>query len=132
MQTLRRTLAILIVPAIAWLGAACEGMDVPTQPPPPTAALSSGIGSLSDCLDNGDDDGDGITNPRELLLGLLANDNDSDDDGILDGNDDANGNGTDDEDEDDDDDCPDPDTDGDGEDDEDEDDDDNAGGGGAT
>jgi hypothetical protein len=122
MQTLRRKLIILIVPAMACLVVACEGMGAPTQPPPPAAALSTGIPSIPECLDDEDDDGDGLPTARELLLGLLANDADSDDDGILDGNDDANGNGRDDEDEDDDDDCPDRDSDGDGEDDEDEDD----------
>src|SRR2546425_8006041 len=32
MQTLRRTVAILTFPAIAWLGAACERTDTPTAP----------------------------------------------------------------------------------------------------
>jgi hypothetical protein len=37
MRTLRRTVAVLVVPAIAWLGVACERMDTPTQPLPPAA-----------------------------------------------------------------------------------------------
>jgi hypothetical protein len=37
MRTLRRTALVLIVPAIAWLGAACERMDTPTEPLPPAA-----------------------------------------------------------------------------------------------
>jgi hypothetical protein len=74
------------------------------------------------CPDD-DEDNDGLTDQRELLLLTLLGNQDSDLDGIKDGNDDANGNGEDDEDEDDDDDdCPN-DSDGDGEDDEDEDDD---------
>jgi len=35
MQTLRRTVAVLTFPAVAWLGAACERMDTPTGAPPP-------------------------------------------------------------------------------------------------
>ena len=38
-QTLRRTLATLIVPAIAWLGAACERPSTPTDAPLPPAAF---------------------------------------------------------------------------------------------
>jgi hypothetical protein len=76
-----------------------------------------------ECPDD-DEDNDGLTDESELLLLTLLGSQDSDLDGIKDGNDDANGNGEDDEDEDDDDDdCPN-DSDGDGEDDEDEDDDD--------
>jgi hypothetical protein len=76
-----------------------------------------------ECLDD-DEDNDGLTDERELLLFTLLANPDSDMDGIKDGNDDSNGNGEDDEDEDDDDDpCPN-DSDHDGEDDEDEDDDD--------
>jgi hypothetical protein len=76
-----------------------------------------------ECPDD-DEDNDGLTDERESLLLTLLGNQDSDLDGIKDGNDDANGNGEDDEDEDDDDDdCPN-DSDGDGEDDEDEDDDD--------
>ena len=74
-----------------------------------------------------DDDGHGLDNGDENRLLTLLNNDDSDGDGILDGNDDANGNGLDDEDEDDDEDddeCPDDDDDDDdGVDDEDEDDD---------
>jgi hypothetical protein len=69
-----------------------------------------------------DDDNDGLTNANERLFLTLLDNADSDGDGIVDGNDDANGNGVDDEDEDDDDGCPDDDSDGDGVDDEDEDD----------
>jgi hypothetical protein len=81
--------------------------------------------SCGGCPDDDDGDGDGLSDSRESrFLTLLGND-DSDRDGIADGNDDANGNGEDDEDEDDDEDdgCPDEDSDDDGEDDEDEDDD---------
>src|SRR3989442_412194 len=39
MQTLRRTVAILTFPAIAYLGAACERTDTPTMPSPPATAL---------------------------------------------------------------------------------------------
>jgi hypothetical protein len=39
MQTLRRTVAVLIFPAIAWLGAACERTDTPTEIRP-TASLT--------------------------------------------------------------------------------------------
>jgi hypothetical protein len=74
------------------------------------------------CPPNDDDDHDGLTNEREILLNTFVANSDSDFDGIVDGNDDANGNGDDDEDEDDDDGCPDRDSDGDGTDDEDEDD----------
>ena len=75
-----------------------------------------------ECPDD-DEDNDGLTDDRELLLLTLLGNPDSDLDGIKDGNDDSNGNGEDDEDEDDDDDpCPN-DSDHDGEDDEDEDDD---------
>src|SRR2546421_2684081 len=34
MSTLRRTVAVLIFPALAWLGAACERTDTPTGVPP--------------------------------------------------------------------------------------------------
>jgi hypothetical protein len=81
------------------------------------------ITPLGACPPNDDDDGDGLTNNNENLFSTLLGNSDSDDDGIRDGNDDANGNGDDDEDEDDDDECPDEDSDDDGEDDEDEDDD---------
>jgi hypothetical protein len=76
------------------------------------------------CPANDDEDGDGLIDSRERLLSTLLGNPDSDRDGIVDGNDDANGNGEDDEDEDDGDDCPDEDSDGDGVDDEDEDDED--------
>jgi hypothetical protein len=82
---------------------------------------------LAVCPPNNDDDGDGLTNNNESLFFTLLDSDDSDLDGVADGNDDANGNGEDDEDEDDDDgddECPDEDSDDDGEDDEDEDDDD--------
>jgi hypothetical protein len=70
-----------------------------------------------------DNDNDGLEDQAESLFGTLLNDADSDDDGVVDGNEDDDGDGVDDEDEDDDEDpCPD-DDDGDGEDDEDEDDD---------
>jgi hypothetical protein len=74
------------------------------------------------CPPNDDDDNDGLTNTNEKLFHTLLSITDSDSDGIVDGNDDANGNGEDDEDEDDNDGCPDDDSDGDGTDDEDEDD----------
>jgi hypothetical protein len=74
------------------------------------------------CEPQGDLDNDGLIDARETLLGTILGVADSDRDGILDGNDDANGNGVDDEDEDDNDACPDRDSDGDGLDDEDEDD----------
>jgi hypothetical protein len=76
------------------------------------------------CPPNDDEDDDGLTDNRESLFSALLGNDDSDFDGIADGNDDANRNGEDDEDEDDDEDdgCPDEDSDGDGEDDEDEDD----------
>ena len=76
------------------------------------------------CPDNEDEDDDGLTDRNENLLLTLLRVADSDEDGIVDGNDDANGNAEDDEDEDDGDDCPDRDGDGDGDDDEDEDDED--------
>jgi hypothetical protein len=73
--------------------------------------------------DDDDDDDDGLTDRNESLFLTLLGNRDSDLDGIVDGNDDANGNGEDDEDEDDDE-CPDDDDDdGDGIDNEDEDDD---------
>jgi len=77
------------------------------------------------CPDDSDEDNDGLTDHNENIFSTLLGNSDSDFDGIVDGNDDANGNGEDDEDEDDDEDdgCPDPDSDGDGEEDEDEDDD---------
>jgi hypothetical protein len=72
-----------------------------------------------ECPDD-DEDNDGLTDSRELLLLTLLNNPDSNFNGVKDGNDDSNGNGEDDEDEDDDDDpCPN-DSDDDGEDDEDE------------
>jgi hypothetical protein len=74
------------------------------------------------CPPGDDEDGDGLNDSRESIFSTLVGKADSDLDGIVDGNDDANGNGEDDEDEDDDDECPDEDSDGDGEDDEDEDD----------
>lgn len=77
------------------------------------------------CRPGDDEDGDGLNDSRESIFSTLLGKADSDLDGIVDGNDDANRNGEDDEDEDDDDECPDEDSDGDGEDDEDEDDDDN-------
>jgi len=40
MQTLRRTAAVLIFPAIAWLGGACE--DTPTEAPPRPVATVGG------------------------------------------------------------------------------------------
>jgi hypothetical protein len=76
------------------------------------------------CPPDDDEDDDGLTDSNESVLGTLLGVADSDGDGIVDGNDDANGNGVDDEDEDDGDDCPDDDSDGDGVDDEDEDDED--------
>jgi hypothetical protein len=113
---LRATLAVLVVPAIAWLGTACDRVDTPTDPP-----VMSEVPPV--CPPGDDDDNDGLNNLNESLLSTLLGIADSDYDGVLDGNDDANGNGEDDEDEDDDDECPDPDDDGDGTDDEDEDDD---------
>jgi hypothetical protein len=112
---LTRALVVLMVPGIAWLGAACDRDAMPTEPAqlyiiPPV------------CPPNDDDDDDGLNDLTEGLLGTLLGVVDSDYDGIVDGNDDANGNGEDDEDEDDDDDCPDDDDDGDGTDNEDEDD----------
>src|SRR5438445_3152817 len=57
MQTLRRAVGILIFPAIAWLGAACE--DTPTEAPPKVLAQFSqsvdlvvdddGFASTTDC-----------------------------------------------------------------------------------
>jgi hypothetical protein len=96
-----------------------------TLPAPPRPFGQGGDdGDDGDCPSNDDLDADGLIDARENLLGTLLGNRDSDLDGTVDGNDDANGNGEDDEDEDDDDDCPDRDSDGDGEDDEDEDDDD--------
>jgi hypothetical protein len=111
---LTRALMVLMVPGIAWLGAACAPDATPTEP----AQLSIVIG----CPPDDDDDDDGLSDLTEGLLGTILGNPDSDYDGIVDGNDDANGNGYDDEDEDDDDDCPDDDDDGDGTDNEDEDD----------
>jgi hypothetical protein len=110
-QTLQRTFGLLIVAGIGCLGAACQQVTAPTQPPPPAAELSV-LGRLDDGpLDDGlgesecdDDDNDGVTNGMERLLRLSPTDADSDDDGINDGDDDANGNGFPDGDEDDDDD----------------------------
>src|SRR5438046_1142030 len=48
MRTLQRTLAVLIIPAIAWLGAACE-RDTPTEARPGGMALSVS-GDLTDAL----------------------------------------------------------------------------------
>ncbi len=48
MQTLRRTVAVLTFPAIAWLGAACE-RDTPTEARPGGMALSVS-GDLTDAL----------------------------------------------------------------------------------
>src|SRR5438034_5216382 len=57
MQTLRRTVAVLIFPAIAWLGAACERTDMPMEPRP-TASVAAdptlvvdrdGMASATDC-----------------------------------------------------------------------------------
>lgn len=87
--------------------------EVIIAPPPPPV-----------CPPDVDDDNDGLNNSNESVVGTLVGIADSDGDGVVDGNDDANGNGKDDEDEDDDDQCPDPDRDRDGIDDEDEDDDD--------
>src|SRR5204862_992403 len=44
MQTLRRTVAVLIFPAIAYLGAACERTDTPTGAALPPAALQLSSG----------------------------------------------------------------------------------------
>jgi hypothetical protein len=90
--------------------------------PAPPQTFGGGDGDEG-CPSNDDADNDGLIDSRESLLFTLLGNPDSDLDGIVDGNDDANGNGEDDEDEDDHDDCPDRDSDGDGEDDEDEDDD---------
>jgi hypothetical protein len=95
-----------------------------TLPAPPRPFGGDDGDGDGDCPSNDDDDNDGLINERETLLLTLLGNPDSDLDGIVDGNDDANGNGEDDEDEDDHDECPDRDSDGDGEDDEDEDDDD--------
>jgi hypothetical protein len=92
-----------------------------TLPAPPRPF--GGDDGDGDCPSSDDFDGDGVIDSRESLLGTLLGVADSDFDGTVDGNDDANGNGEDDEDEDDHDGCPDRDSDGDGEDDEDEDDD---------
>jgi hypothetical protein len=86
-------------------------------------AVISNASAVRFCPPNdNDDDNDGLTNSRESLFRTLLNIRDSDGDGIVDGNDDANRNGVDDEDEDDNDGCPDDDSDRDGIDDEDEDD----------
>ena len=63
-QTLRRTLATLIVPAIAWLGGACARTDAPTEAPALVAAVvqafpagvdlvvdKDGFASTTDCDD---------------------------------------------------------------------------------
>jgi hypothetical protein len=94
-----------------------------TLPAPPRPFGQGGDdGGGGECPSNDDVDADGLIDARETLLGTLLGNRDSDLDGTVDGNDDANGNGKDDEDEDDDDGCPDRDSDGDGTDDEDEDD----------
>jgi hypothetical protein len=85
--------------------------------------FATGTPCVPVCPPGEDGDNDGLIDSQENLLLTVLDDSDSDDDGIVDGNDDANGNGEDDEDEDDGDECPDEDGDGDGEDDEDEDDD---------
>jgi len=91
-----------------------------TLPAPPQ---SFGGGDDGDgCPSNVDTDGDGLNDSQELVFLTLLGIADSDFDGIVDGNDDANENGKSDEDEDDNDSCPDGDSDGDGTDDEDEDD----------
>jgi hypothetical protein len=90
--------------------------------PPPPGPLGQGDGDGDGCPSNDDADSDGLIDSQELNFLTLLGIADSDFDGIVDGNDDANGNGQDDEDEDDHDDCPDRDSDGDGTDDEDEDD----------
>jgi hypothetical protein len=92
--------------------------------PAPPRPFGSGGGDDGECSSQDDADGDGLLDARESVLLTLLGNRDSDLDGIVDGNDDANHNGEDDEDEDDDDQCPDRDSDGDGEDDEDDDDDD--------
>jgi hypothetical protein len=89
--------------------------------PAPPRPFGAGDGDEG-CPSNSDADGDGLIDVNETLLGTLLGIRDSDLDGIVDGNDDANANGEDDEDEDDHDGCPDRDSDGDGVDDEDEDD----------
>jgi hypothetical protein len=91
-----------------------DDSESPNPPPPPT-------GCPGDDGRDDDEDDDGLRDRSESLFGSLLNDRDSDDDGVVDGNEDSDNDGEDDEDEDDDDDCPD-DEDGDGTDDEDEDD----------
>jgi hypothetical protein len=93
-----------------------------TLPAPPEPLGGDDGDGDGDCPSNVDTDSDGLIDVNETLLGTLLGIRDSDLDGIVDGNDDANGNGGADEDEDDHDGCPDRDTDGDGVDDEDEDD----------
>jgi hypothetical protein len=57
MRTLQRTVALLIVPAIAWLGPACERTDTPTETPPPSAAFDLSNDNGDDNEDDGDDNG---------------------------------------------------------------------------
>jgi hypothetical protein len=90
--------------------------------PPPPQPLGQDDGDGDGCPSSNDTDSDGLIDSQELNFLTLLGIADSDFDGVVDGNDDANGNGQDDEDEDDHDDCPDRDGDGDGTDDEDEDD----------
>src|SRR3989441_3654781 len=60
MQTLQRTAAALIFPAIAWLGAACEPQAPTEAPPPPVMQMTGdptlvvdddGLASATDCND---------------------------------------------------------------------------------
>jgi len=59
MPTLQRTAAVLSFPVIAWLGAGCDGVDMPTEPPsmpvmqvyasPTKVVDNDGMASLTDC-----------------------------------------------------------------------------------
>jgi len=59
MPTLQRTAAVLSFPVIAWLGAGCDGVDMPTEPPsrpvmqvyasPTKVVDNDGMASLADC-----------------------------------------------------------------------------------
>ncbi len=66
MQTFKRFAALLMVPMIAYLGAACDGKDKPTEASAPGAAFSS-VG------DDGDDDHNGL---RAVPFAFVGKEND--------------------------------------------------------
>src|SRR5213592_3374680 len=64
MQTLRRTVAVLTFPAIAYLGAACERTDTPTEARRPTGAFLLSNDPTTRWVNDDDPNGGGYADPN--------------------------------------------------------------------